>query len=250
MAEQLSEDIKLALNTIGENIFVADAAFQIVWINDYADALIEKLKPFIHVERKEDLVGQNIRHFHRNGGEHQRKILANGPFPYVSRINLFNRYWANIVINPIIKEAMPKWYVLTWKDITEQEEEREEREHLIESMESPVIEIMPNHALLVPIVGIVNKKRMDHMMEKILEECSHSKTEYLIIDFTGLENTSGGVIKQLEDVTRSVRLMGIEVIFTGIPIHLVKEMVKADITIEVKSLNRFAHAIEYIKNRP
>ncbi len=122
MAFFLNEEAIVALNTIGENIFIADTNFNIVWINDYAEELINKLSSFINIRSKDELLGKNIQLFHSGNGEKQKKILANGPFPYKSKINLFNHYTANLVINQLIIDKELKGYVLTWKDVTDYEQ--------------------------------------------------------------------------------------------------------------------------------
>ncbi|RKL67881.1 PAS domain-containing sensor histidine kinase [Salipaludibacillus neizhouensis] len=112
------EETVSLLNSIGENIFITNTDFDIVWINDYANELIEKLSEYILVESKEDLIGKNMSVFHKNNGESQRRILTEGSFPYESKIILFDRYTASIVINPFIIRDQIEGYVLTWKDVT------------------------------------------------------------------------------------------------------------------------------------
>ncbi|PYZ92148.1 PAS domain-containing sensor histidine kinase [Salipaludibacillus keqinensis] len=109
------------LNAIGENIFVADTNFDIIWINDYTEKMIGNLSEFIPVQSKDDLIGKNMRMFHENNGEKQARILTEGPFPYESKINLFGCYTANIVVNQLIIDEKLKGYVVTWKDVTNYE---------------------------------------------------------------------------------------------------------------------------------
>ncbi|WP_171016868.1 PAS domain-containing protein [Pseudalkalibacillus caeni] len=116
------DETTAVLNTIGENIFIADTDFNIVWINDYAENLIHNLNPYIKVNSRSELLGKNIKMFHPENGEKQIQILKEGPFPYKTTINLFNRYTANLVIDRLFVKGKIKGYVLTWKDITEFEQ--------------------------------------------------------------------------------------------------------------------------------
>ncbi|TWI59332.1 PAS domain-containing sensor histidine kinase [Halalkalibacter nanhaiisediminis] len=122
MAFLNNEETISILNTIGENIFITDTNYNIVWINDYAEGLIKKIGEFINIYSKDELIGKNISSFHPENGKKQMKILKEGPFPYESTINLFNRFTANLVINRLIIAGELKGYILTWKDVTEYEQ--------------------------------------------------------------------------------------------------------------------------------
>ncbi|MCR6105362.1 PAS domain-containing protein [Salipaludibacillus agaradhaerens] len=157
------------LEAIGENVFIVDAELDIVWINQYATQLITKLNRYLPVDSKEDMIGKNIAMFHAEEEADPKKVLSEGPFPYKKQINLFNRYTANIVINPLYKNDKINGYVLTWKDVTSYEKKLTDiRDAMNEST----------------ILTIVNKKgKIVYVNEKFTELSKYSKDELIGQDY-------------------------------------------------------------------
>lgn len=114
MAFFQNKEMIIALNNVGENIFIIDTDFTIVWINDYAEGLLKTLSKWTKVRSKDELIGKNINMFHPENDSR----LKEGPFPYESSIHLFN-YEGTLVVNQLVIEEELKGYVLTWKGITE-----------------------------------------------------------------------------------------------------------------------------------
>lgn len=232
-----------SLNAIGENIFIADTNFEIVWINDYADELIRKIGTYLDIEKKEDLYGRNIREFHQNGGVKQKEILLRGPFPYRSKINLFNRYRASIVVNPLERDGNRVGYILTWKDVTKYEANRA----LMEGMYTPIIEMHLDHVLLIPITGVLTEDRIRKMRDKTLQVASEKAAEYVLIDFTGMtEIDEGFVLNEINSLASALRLLGAEVIYTGFSVNLVKMMVNQGIHVNATTFNTTKQAMDYL----
>ncbi|WP_404329897.1 STAS domain-containing protein [Mesobacillus maritimus] len=238
-----------SLNAVGENIFVADTNFDIVWVNDYANELIKKIGSYIEVDRKEDLYGRNISEFHRNEAKKQIEIMQNGPFPYSTKINLFNRYRAKIVVNPLELLGNRIGYVLTWKDVTKYEE----TQAIMEGMYTPIIEMHMDHVLLIPITGVLTEHRIRKMRDKTLQMASEKSAEYVLIDFTGMtEVDEGFVLSEINSLASALRLLGAEVIYTGFSVNLVKMMVHQGLHVNATTFNTVKQAMNYlvgIKNR-
>jgi rsbT co-antagonist protein RsbR len=231
------------LNAIGENIFVTDINFDIVWVNDYADELIKKIGSYIGVDRKEDLYGRNISEFYQNIGKNQREDLQNGPFPYTTKINLFNRYQSNIVINPLERLDKRNGYVLTWKDITKYEE----TQAIMEGMYTPIIEMHLDHVLLIPITGVLTEHRIGKMRDKTLQMASEKSAEYVLIDFTGMtEVDEGFVLNEINALASALRMLGAEVIYTGFSVNLVKMLVHQGIHVNATTFNTVKQAMNYL----
>ncbi|UTR13431.1 PAS domain-containing protein [Salipaludibacillus sp. LMS25] len=157
------------LEAIGENIFIVDTELDIVWVNQYATRLITKLNNFLPIDSKEDMIGKNIAMFHAEEAANPKKVLSEGPFPYKKQINLFNRYTANIIINPLYKDDMIKGYVLTWKDVTSYEKKL-----------TDIKEAMDESTILT----IVNKKgKIVYVNEKFTKLSKYSKDELIGQDY-------------------------------------------------------------------
>jgi rsbT co-antagonist protein RsbR len=231
------------LNAVGENIFVTDTNFDIVWVNDYVDKLIKKLGSSIGVDRKEDLCGRNICELYRNEGTNEKEMLKNGPFPYRTKINLFNRYRANIVVTPLERYGDRVGYVLTWKDVTE----FEANQVIMEGMYTPIIEMHLDHVLLIPITGVLTERRIRNMRDKTLQMASEKSAEYVLIDFTGMtEVDEGFVLNEINSLASALRLLGAEVIYTGFSVNLVQMMVQQGIDVNAVTFNTVKQAMNYL----
>lgn len=238
---KLNSETISALNAIGENIFIADSNFDIVWINNYSGNLIKKLSRFVPIKTSKDLIGMNIDKFHLNPSK-QIDILTN-QLPHRAKINLFNAYTADIEVDAFKTSEGQTYYIVTWKDVTEYEEDKK----IIELLSTPIIEISLEGALLIPIAGPLSSERIKTMTSTILEECADRGTSNIIIDFTGINNKIDEHIAfELEVLTKSLGLMGVEVVYTGFPIDVVKTLVYAKIDLSVKSFGNLKQGAEYI----
>jgi rsbT co-antagonist protein RsbR len=235
-----------SLNAIGENIFIADTSFDIVWANNYVDELIKKIGPYIEVDKKEHLYGRNISEFHHNDAKKQIEIMQDGPFPYSTKINLFNTFRANIVISPMERSGNRIGYVLTWKDVTKYEE----TQAIMEGMYTPIIEMHLDQVLLIPITGVLTEHRIGKMRDKTLQIASEKSAEYVLIDFTGMtEVDEGFVLNEINSLASALRLLGAEVIYTGFSVSLVKMMVHQGIHVNAITFNTVKQAMNYLVSK-
>ncbi len=242
-----SEETGQLLNAVGENIFICDNTFTIVFINRYAEQLIQRLSPFTGLLSVEDFIGKNISDFHRSNGSRQRTILANGPFPYTSRIILFNTYTASIVVNPFSFNDGSTGYMLTWKDVTDYEEELNKGQSMMEEMYAPIIKTILDDVLLMPITGSISEDRLQKIKEKALEESSDKQASFMVIDFTGMTSLDEGyIVMELEIISQSLVLLGTEVIYTGLSTTLVRQIVSQGTQIKNETFATFNQAMHYI----
>ena len=242
-----SSETKQLLNAVGENIFICDDQLNIIFINKYAEQLIQSLSSFTGLSNKEDYFGVNISTFHKSGGERQRKILNTGPFPYSSKILLFNKYTANIVINPLQLSNGKKGFMLTWKDVTKYEEEINKGQSLMEEMYAPIIRTILPDVLLLPITGSLSEERLYKIKEKALHESSAKQASFMVIDFTGMTSLRDDyIVIELETISQALALLGTEVIYTGLSTTIVRQLVHQGTIITNKTFATFNQAIHYI----
>lgn len=238
---KLNKETIKALNAIGENIFIADSNFDIVWINKYSDDLIKKLSKFIPIKSSSDLIGMNIDRFHANPDK-QKKILTSG-LPHSTKINLFGAYTANIEVDSFETNYEQTGYIITWKDVTEYEQDKK----IIEQLSTPIIEISLDGVLLVPIAGTLSSNRIQKMTSTILAECAKRYATHVVIDFTGMTKAIDEYIaSELECLTKSLGLMGVDVVYTGFPIEVVKAIVHSKIDLSVKSFSSLKQGIRCV----
>jgi rsbT co-antagonist protein RsbR len=111
----------------------------------------------------------------------------------------------------------------------------EAREQLIYSQASVIQElstpIMPvsDAVLVAPVVGAIDSRRANQMMERLLEGILEHQAEVAIIDITGVPLVDTSVANHLLQTARAARLLGAEVILVGIGAAIAQTMVQAGV---------------------
>ncbi len=85
----------------------------------------------------------------------------------------------------------------------------------IQTLAVPFVPISDEVAIL-PIIGDVDEERTNQIMEISLEESVHHTLEYLILDLSGLISIDSNSTINLLKIGKSLRLLGVKTILTGI----------------------------------
>ena len=121
--------------------------------------------------------------------------------------------------NPIFDlNGKPMKVLKIGTDITEQKRlgaEREKQADLIMEMSTPVMQLWDN-VLLLPIVGLVDSKRVQLIMETALQKILDCQAKVIILDIQGVPAVDSAVANHLIKVTKATKLMGCACIITGI----------------------------------
>ncbi|PFG11991.1 STAS domain-containing protein [Bacillus sp. es.036] len=96
----------------------------------------------------------------------------------------------------------------------------------IESLSVPVVPISEEVAIL-PIIGDVNEIRTERLMERALAESAKNQLDYLIFDLSGLVNIHTESATNLLKIGQSLKLIGVQMIVTGIRPELAIKAVHA-----------------------
>lgn len=112
------------------------------------------------------------------------------------------------------------------RDITEQKRIEQEREswqqQIIDAQQSAIRELssplipLSDHVLIMPLVGSIDSRRAQLVMETLLEGVSHYQADMAILDITGVSVVDTQVANALVMAAQAVRLLGAQVILTGI----------------------------------
>ncbi|XSG76879.1 STAS domain-containing protein [Herpetosiphon llansteffanensis] len=113
-------------------------------------------------------------------------------------------------------------------DITEQKQVLEAQRHMLEQqaiinsqqealadISTPLIPITDS-VVIMPLIGAVDTRRAQQMMETLLHGISTMNTRFAILDITGVPIVDTQVAHVLIQAAQSVRLLGGQVILTGI----------------------------------
>ena len=104
-------------------------------------------------------------------------------------------------------------------------------------MSTPVTTIWEG-ILLLPIVGILDSKRTQDMMDSILDKIARTQAIVTLLDISGVAIVDTAVANHLIKVTKSTRLMGCETIISGISPSIAHTIV--DLGIEVGEMRTTA----------
>ena len=137
--------IQTALNCASTNVMMADAEFNVIYMNDavkkmFSEAESDLREQLPHFDA-DDIMGSNIDLFHTNPA-HQRRLLSELDKGYANEMKVGARTF-RIIANPVINaEGIHLGTVVEWEDLTAQrameqsraEQEAMEKRHAAENM--------------------------------------------------------------------------------------------------------------------
>ncbi|UCH93556.1 MAG: STAS domain-containing protein [Candidatus Aminicenantes bacterium] len=95
-------------------------------------------------------------------------------------------------------------------------------------MATPIL-FLWKEILFLPIVGVVDSKRAQTIMEQILQQITEKNSKILIMDILGVAVVDSAVANHIIKITRATKLMGCESIITGISSSIAQTMVSLGI---------------------
>lgn len=120
----------------------------------------------------------------------------------------------------------------------------EQNEALIE-MSTPVTVIWTG-VLLLPIVGVIDSRRAQDIMNAILTQIAETRAKVCILDISGVPVVDTAVANHLIKITKATRLMGCETTISGISPSIAQTMVELGIDVgEVNTTATLRDAVDY-----
>ncbi|SDO44364.1 RsbR, positive regulator of sigma-B [Alkalicoccus daliensis] len=214
---RMPKDISLihALNSIGENVIVADLDYTITWMNVNAVKLFKQIAPLYDIEQVSDMIGMNMNRFHRNPA-HQEYIMKNLDEVHKTRIVIRDTLVTDIIITPIKgSDGIAEGYVIMLQDVTTRAEEERRNEKLIAELSVPILHIWDN-TIALPLVGSFTEDRGKALVSKVLEECTEKNTEYVLLALNGLDEYDDALQYSIRYLYDCLKLVGTECIIVGI----------------------------------
>lgn len=103
-------------------------------------------------------------------------------------------------------------------DVTAQrtaEAERDRmRDELLSELSTPVIPIS-DEVLAMPLIGRIDQARAGRVLTVLLEGLARARARFAILDITGVRDFDAAVARGLVQAARASRLLGVEVVITG-----------------------------------
>jgi anti-anti-sigma factor len=87
------------------------------------------------------------------------------------------------------------------------------------------VSVLWDKLLLLPIVGTIDSRRAQELMETMLAKIDEEKASVTILDVRGVPTVDSAVANHLIKITKATRLMGCECIICGISAAVAQTMV-------------------------
>lgn len=131
-------------------------------------------------------------------------------------------------------------------DISERvhhEEILREQSQTIRDMSTPAIELWQG-ILVLPVVGVVDSMRAQHMMDSMLNKIMETYSNIIIMDIHGVAAVDTAVANHLIKITKATKLMGCECIISGISPAVAQTIVQLGIEMgEIKTKSTLSDAL-------
>ncbi len=112
--------------------------------------------------------------------------------------------------------------------ITQAREKIAAQQALIQELSIPVVEVWQG-ILLAPLVGALDARRASNVTEQLLAAIVSFSAEVVILDVTGVPLIDTAVAAYLVNAARAVRLLGSDIILTGVRSEIAQAVVQLGI---------------------
>ncbi|CAH0345876.1 PAS domain S-box protein [Bacillus sp. CECT 9360] len=133
----------------------------------------------------------------------------------------------------------------TLRDITKRKEEEKQHKREIYEVSTPLVPVLDGISVL-PIVGSIDIDRANYLLESIPSKIKKEEVRCLVIDFSGIYNFCEVVSDFLMKITAIMRLLGIDMIITGIRPELAQIAVENGVDLSsTKTMATVKEAVKY-----
>ena len=112
-----------------------------------------------------------------------------------------------------------------------------ELKHMLSELATPIIRIWTD-VLLVPLIGSLDSDRAQVMSERLLERASATRAKVVVVDVTGVPMIDTLVGGFFIEMFSAVKLLGAEVILTGIKPEIAHTLVKLGVDFRMVAIAR------------
>ena len=128
----------------------------------------------------------------------------------------------------------------------------QQREEMLE-LTTPVIQLW-DRVLVAPLIGTLDSRRAQSVTENLLGRVLDTKSEFAIIDITGVPTVDTMVAQHLIKTTTALRLMGVKSVISGIRPQIAQTMVQlgvqlANITTRATIADAFRLSLRHLGTR-
>ncbi|NJN65312.1 MAG: PAS domain S-box protein [Chloroflexaceae bacterium] len=128
-----------------------------------------------------------------------------------------------------------KWLEGFMEDVTEQKRQKEAQaffqQQIIEAQQAALRELstpllpLADHVIALPLIGTMDEERTQQVMEALLEGIAYFQADIAILDITGIRVVDTQVAQALVRTAQAVKLLGAQVVLTGIQPQIAQTLV-------------------------
>jgi PAS domain S-box-containing protein len=130
------------------------------------------------------------------------------------------RFWANVVITALRdKDGKLRGFGKVTRDLSErrlaEERIKKQAHEIFEMAVVPVVQVWEG-IVLVPLIGTLDSQRTEQLMERLLKRVAETGSSVALLDITGVPTIDTQTAQHLIETVSAVRLLGAEVVLTGV----------------------------------
>ncbi|HLJ49886.1 MAG TPA: PAS domain S-box protein [Bryobacteraceae bacterium] len=139
------------------------------------------------------------------------------------------RFWANVMITALRdKDGTLRGFGKVTRDLTErrnnEEKIKRQAQEIFEMAAVPIVQVWQG-ILLVPLIGTLDSQRSQQLMERLLHRVTETRSSVAILDITGVPTIDSQTAQHLIETVSAVRLLGADVILTGVRPNIAQTLV-------------------------
>lgn len=116
---------------------------------------------------------------------------------------------------------------------------------LVDELSTPIVPVYDG-ILVLPLIGAIDTRRAQEIMERLLTSISNDQADCVIIDITGVAVVDTNVVQYLLQTARATRLLGAVVILVGINAEIAQTITQLGMRItEIPTLSDLQAGIRY-----
>jgi anti-anti-sigma regulatory factor len=116
-------------------------------------------------------------------------------------------------------------------------------ETLVRQLQTPILQLWDD-VLCLPVIGMVDSRRSQEMMETLLKEIVENRCKYVIIDITGVEIVDTRTADHFVKVMKSAELLGTRCVMTGIRPAVAQTLVELGVDLSsIKTLRNLQEGL-------
>jgi rsbT co-antagonist protein RsbR len=180
--------------------------------------------------RREELLGQPVeklvpqRFRSQHPGYRNRYFAEPQARPMGAGLNLFalhkdgREFPVEISLSPLETDE-GTLVTAAIRDVTErrnsEEKIKRQAQEIMEMATVPIVQVWDG-VVLVPIIGSLDSQRTQHLMERLLQRITETNSPVAVLDITGVPTIDTQTAQHLIETISAVRLLGADVILTGV----------------------------------